>query len=117
MPEAQGLAGGGQVAEQMDAGREEIRDHQDAGRPPRHATIAAGLDVGLGQLEETRLDDRIVADLGEAGGQPMQVVIGRRLTTAMGDQQDGGPPFGGLRSSVSLGLGVGRHGGGRRGSL
>ena len=55
------VARGGQVAEQVDARREEVGDHQDPGRPPGHAPVAPGRDVGLGQFEEARLDDRVIA--------------------------------------------------------
>ena len=54
------VAGGGQVAEQVDAGREEVGDHQDPGGTACHAAVAAAGDIGLGQLEEARLDDRIL---------------------------------------------------------
>ena len=49
-----------QVAEQVDTGGEEIGDHQHAPPPARRSRPSSGGDVGLGQLEEAGLDDRIL---------------------------------------------------------
>ena len=52
--------------------------------------LSSGRDVGLGQLEEAGLDDRIVPPRRDPRGQLVQVVVGRLLPAAVGDQEDGG---------------------------
>ena len=47
-------------------------------------------DVGLRQLEEARLDDRIVPPRRQAGRELVQIVIRRPMAAAVGDQEDGG---------------------------
>ena len=78
MKPAQAVSRGGQVAEQVDARGEEIGDHQDPGCSPGHAPASSGRDVGIGQLEEAGLDDRISPG-PRPGGQVVQVVVGRGL--------------------------------------
>ena len=54
------VPGGREVAAEVDARGEEIGDHQHARGPPGDATLAAGRDIGLGQLEEAGHDDRVL---------------------------------------------------------
>src|SRR5271165_178315 len=87
---AQFLPGPRQVSEQMDTGGEKVRHHQDMRRTAGRAPASPGSDVGLGQLEEAGLYDRMLAYLGKSRGHRVQVVIGRLVPAAVGDEENGG---------------------------
>lgn len=84
----QGIARGGQVAEQMHPGREEVGNHQEARRPSPNTTIPTESNVGLGKFEKRGLDNRVFLTLGETLGHTEQVVVGGLVPTSMGDQKN-----------------------------
>ena len=73
----------------MNARRKEVRDHQHTSCAEFDTPVAAGENVGLGKLEKAGFDDRVGSLGRESGRQLVQVVVGRRLAAAVGDQQDG----------------------------
>ena len=87
VPPLQLVARGGQVALEVHAGREKIRNRSAPVAPARDASIPAGRQIRLGQLQEAALDDRVVS----LGRKPLhqlgQVSIGSLLPAAMGDQR------------------------------
>ena len=90
MEPAQRVARRGQVPQQVDARGEKVRNHQHPAGSPGHAPGSPGGDVGLGQLKEAGLDDRVLTPSRDPCGQGMQVVVGRLVPAAVGDQEDGG---------------------------
>ncbi len=87
---AQLLPGPRQVPEQVDTGGEKVRNHQDTRRTAGRAPASPGGNVGLGQLEEAGLDDRMLALRGKSRGHRVQVVIGRLVPATVGDEENGG---------------------------
>jgi hypothetical protein len=79
-----------QIAADVNTGREKVRQQHDPVRALRNAAGSAAIDVGLGQLQKTRLDD------GERTLNPqriddvMQVGVGLRFPAAVRDEEDGG---------------------------
>ena len=102
MASAQFVARRGQVAQQVNSGGEEVRNHEHAIGAPGHAPAAPRRDTGLGQLQEARLDDRIGAGRGQPLGQLSQVVIGRVMPAAVGNQENGGLINGRLSNEFSI---------------
>jgi hypothetical protein len=90
MASAQFIARRGQVAQQVNSRGKEIRNHEHALGAPGHATTSPRRDTGLGQLQEARFDNGICAGGGQPPGQLSQVVIGRFIPAAVGDQEYGG---------------------------
>ncbi len=87
---AQFLPGPRQVPEQVDTSGEKVRNHQDARRTAGRAPASPGGDVGLGQLEEAGLDDRMLAPRRKSRGHRVQVVIGRLVPAAVSDEENCG---------------------------
>jgi hypothetical protein len=80
---------GRQVAPEMDTRGEEVRDHQDTSCASGDAAVSALIDVGVGELQETRFDDRIAGARGEPLGDLVQVAVGGRVAAPVSDQQNG----------------------------
>lgn len=99
----QAVSGRCEISEQVNPCRQKIRDHQDALGPLSHATIPPLPDIGFRQFEETGLDDRIRPSFPKTRGELVQIVIGRRMPAAMGDQKDSRRFFEG-RHSRSTGV-------------
>ena len=74
-----------QVAAHVDAGRKEIRQQHHAPGAPRHASRPAFVDIRLRQLQKGRLHQRMAAP-HQLLDDVMQVVVGFRLSAAVGDQ-------------------------------
>lgn len=85
------IASRGQVADEVDSLREEIGDHQDPRRSARDAAFPSAWDIGLGQLEEARLHDRIIPTAREPIRQLVEVIVRGCMAAAVRDQQHGRP--------------------------
>jgi len=90
VPPAQFVAGGGQVSPQMNAGGQEVGNHQHATCAPLHTSFAAAANVGFGQLEKAGFDDGVASQRCKARRQLTEIGIGGRFPAAVGDQEDGG---------------------------
>jgi hypothetical protein len=77
----------GQIALQMHPRRKEIRDHQHTTCAALDAPVSPGRQVGLGELEEAALDNRVGSGSCDSGRELVQVVIGTLLAAAVSDQQ------------------------------
>jgi hypothetical protein len=86
VPGLEFVPGGCEVAAEVYACGEEVGDHHHARGSLGDATVAAGRDIGLGQFEEGRDHNRVFARHRQSAGQGAQVVIGRRLAAAVGDE-------------------------------
>jgi hypothetical protein len=75
-----------QVAAQVNAGGEEVRDQQYTTCAARHAVVAPCRNIGLGELEKTGFNDGVGSLSRQSRGQTMQIVVGRLPPAAMRDQ-------------------------------
>lgn len=64
-----------QILHNMLARGEEIRQQNYIGRAALHAKPSPGFDVGLGQFQERRLNDRIVPVRAERRGDVLEIRI------------------------------------------
>src|SRR5262245_18362898 len=79
---------GCEVSKQVDAGRQEVRNHQHARGPADHASAPSCGNIGLHELKEAGFDDRMLTLGGNPRGQLVQVVVGRLMTAAVGDEKN-----------------------------
>jgi hypothetical protein len=80
------VAGRREIALQMDSCRQEVRDHQDASCAPSNASLRPLIDIRGRELQKARLDDREVAPIAQPRGDLVEVVVGRGMAAAMGNQ-------------------------------
>jgi hypothetical protein len=78
-----------QVPIEVHTSGKEIRDHQHTTCASLGTSVAARFQLGLGQLEKARFDDRVGSLGRDSFRQCVQIVVGGLLPTAVCDQEDG----------------------------
>lgn len=86
----QALSGGGEIALNVNAGREEVWHQDHALSPLIHASRRSRLNSGWGQFQERRFDDGELPAPADLYGQDVEVIVGLELAAPMGNKQKGG---------------------------